>query len=88
MLFSALGRSTKTWLLTNPHSLDSDCHNTEENLKQQGTEQGSPGELVFVTVFLKVLEKQIWNLPLILSPSAPPSPGNDVNISSPLLWLN
>jgi hypothetical protein len=37
-----------------------------------------------ITVFLKILEKQIWNLALIPSPSALPSPGNDANFASPL----
>jgi hypothetical protein len=37
-----------------------------------------------ITVFLKIQEKQIWNLALIPSPSALPSPGNDENFASPL----
>jgi hypothetical protein len=37
---------------------------------------------IVITVFLKILEKQIWNLALIPSPSALPSPGNDANFAS------
>jgi hypothetical protein len=39
---------------------------------------------IMIIVFLKILEKQIWNLALIPSPSALPSPGNDANFASPL----
>jgi hypothetical protein len=42
---------------------------------------------ITVTVFLKVLEEQIWNLSLITNPAALQTPGNDANFSSPLQSL-